>query len=127
MGLCMDIKKTDYCFNISYRGFTNMRKEIANVYNQRKGKLYEKYILSLLFDNKEKLTFKEFEEMYFGNLQDFMMHSDCDGKLGIRQIKKTLKELEKLDFSNCNYKDEILEMIELFRKAIELKEIIIFC
>lgn len=111
--------KNGNSFSISYSGFMGMRLNIAEAYNNEKYELYKKmYVLDL--------TKKEFKKMYFGDLQEFLFHSDCYGMLKLCTIRKTLKELEKLDIEDCPYKPEIKEMMEFFKEAIKEKQRIYF-
>ncbi|WP_373077202.1 hypothetical protein [Fusobacterium varium] len=118
MGLDMTTKNGN-SFSISYSGFMGIRLNIAEAYNTEKYELYRKCMNRIL-------TKKEFKKMYFGNLQEFLFHSDCDGFLKVCTIRKTLKELERLDLEDCPWKFEIKQMMEFFREAIKEKQRIYF-
>lgn len=118
MGLDM-VTKNGNSFSISYSGFMGIRLNIAEAYDTEKYELYRKCM-------RQNLTKKEFEKMYFGDLQEFLFHSDCNGFLKVSTIRKTYKELEKLDFEDCPYKPEIKKMMEFFKEAIKEKQRIYF-
>ena len=107
MGLDMTTKNGN-SFSISYSGFMGMRLNIAEAYNEEKYELYKKCM-------NWNLTKKE-----------FLFHSDCDGMLKLCTIRKTLRELEKLNLENCPYKPEIKKMMEFFKEAIKEKQRIYF-
>lgn len=83
MGLDM-VTKNGNIFSISYSGFMGIRLNIAEAYNTEKYELYRKCMNRIL-------TKKEFKKMYFGNLQEFLFHSDCDGFLKYVQLERHLK------------------------------------
>lgn len=118
MGLDMTTKNGNN-FSISYSGFMGIRLNIAKAYDNEKYELYKKCM-------NRNLTKKEFKKMYFGDLQEFLFHSDCDGMLKLCTIRKTLRELEKLNLEDCPWKPEIKQMIEFFKEAIKEKQRIYF-
>ncbi|MEQ3307268.1 hypothetical protein AAA294_07205 [Fusobacterium varium] len=118
MGLDMRTKNGN-SFGISYSGFMGIRLNIAEAYDREK---YELYRICM----NRSLTKKEFKKIYFGDLQEFLFHSDCDGILKLCTIRKTLKELEKLDIEGYPWKSEIKQMMEFFREAIKEKQRIYF-
>lgn len=100
MGLDIMIKGLDYkdSYHSSYTGFAHYRKEIAKAYNKRFGELYE--IAMLKFLKGEDLSSKEIEELNKlcnDDLDIFLWHSDCDGKLTVSECRKVYKLLKKYE------------------------------
>ena len=102
MGLGIYIKGLDYkdSFHSSYSGFTFYRQKIANAYNPRLGELYD--IARIKFLNNEDLSVEEIEEwnkICNDDLDIFLWHSDCDGKLTVKECRKVYKILKEYDYN----------------------------
>lgn len=104
MGLDINIKglTREDTYHSGYIRFNVYRKEIANAYNKRIGELYEKTF-------KEDLQPEEIEEwntLCNDDLDIFLWHSDCDGKLTSQECKKIYDELKKLDIEDIYYSNK---------------------
>ena len=103
MGLDISIKGLERkdTYHCGYIKFNVYRKEVANAYNERLGELYEKTF-------KEDLQPEEIEEwntLCNNDLDIFLWHSDCDGKLTPKECKKiydVMKDL-KVEMKGHNY------------------------
>jgi len=103
MGLDVSIKGLSYeeTYHSGYFRFNNYRKEIATAYNKRLGELYQKTF-------KEDLAIDEIKEwntLCNDDLDIFLWHSDCDGKLTPKECKKiydVMKNL-KIEMQGHNY------------------------
>lgn len=79
-------------------GFTNYRRLIAKTYNNRLGELYHIALLKSLRD--EDLSTEEIEEwnkLCNEDLDIFLWHSDCDGKLTVKECRKVYKILKEYE------------------------------
>lgn len=86
MGLDINIKGSERedTYHGGYIRFNLYRKKVASAYNERSGELYEKTF-------KEDLQPEETEEwntLCNDDLDIFLWHSDCDGKLTPEECKK---------------------------------------
>lgn len=103
MGLDISIKGLERkdTYHGGYIKFNVYRKEVANAYNERLGKLYEKTF-------KEDLQPEEIEEwntLCNDDLDIFLWHSDCDGKLTPKECKKIYDVMKvlKVEMQGHNY------------------------
>lgn len=103
MGLDISIKGLERkdTYHCGYIKFNVYRKKVASAYNKRLGELYEKTF-------KEDLQPEEIEEwntLCNNDLDIFLWHSDCDGKLTPKECKKiydVMKDL-KVEMQGHNY------------------------
>lgn len=103
MGLDINIKglEREDTYHGGYIRFNVYRKEVANAYNERLGELYEKTF-------KEDLQPEEIEEwntLCNDDLDIFLWHSDCDGKLTPKECKKIYDVMKglKVEMQGHNY------------------------
>lgn len=104
MGLDINIKGLERkdTYHGGYIRFNIYRKEVANAYNKRLGELYEKIF-------KEDLQPEEIEEwntLCNDDLDIFLWHSDCDGKLTPKECKLIYDELKNIDIQDLEYSNE---------------------
>lgn len=104
MGLDISIKGLERkdTYHGGYIRFNVYRKEVANAYNKRLGELYEKTF-------RKDLQPEEIEEWNLlcnDDLDIFLWHSDCDGKLTPEECKKIYNELNKLKIKDLPYSDK---------------------
>ena len=71
------------------------RMRIAELYNKRIGELYSKNRLYPLTQEEEK----EWNTLCNNDLDIFLWHSDCDGKLTVKECRKVYKVLKEYDFN----------------------------
>lgn len=108
-------------YHSGYMGFTWFRIELAKSYNPEFGILYEKWARSHL--TKEELSEAEINrmnELCNPDLDLFLQHSDCDGKLTPKECKliyDVTKNL-KCDYRQRNYiTDTGKNQLEVFNRA----------
>ena len=103
MGLDVSVKGLDRkdTYHCGYITFGLYRKKVANAYNKRLGELYEKTYIEDL--TKEEI--KEWNGICNDDLDIFLWHSDCEGKLTpqeCRKIYNAMKDL-KVEMQGHNY------------------------
>ena len=84
-----------------YITFNLYREKVANAYNKRLGELYEKTFK----DELQSEDVKEWNQLCNDDLDIFLWHSDCDGKLTPKECKKiydVMKDL-KVEMQGQNY------------------------
>lgn len=103
MGLDIYAKGLKYedSYHCGYIKFGMYRKAVAKAYNERIGELYEKTY-------KDDLTneeIKEWNKLCNDDLDIFLWHSDCDGKLTPKECKKVFNAMKdlKIDMQGNNY------------------------
>ena len=77
------------------------RKKVASAYNERLGELYKKTFK----DELQPEEIKEWNNLCNNDLDIFLWHSDCDGKLTPKECKKiydAMKDL-KVEMQGHNY------------------------
>lgn len=90
-------------YHCGYITFNVYRKKVASAYNKRLGELYEKTFKDTLEPNE----ITEWNSICNNDLDIFLWHSDCDGKLTPQECKKiynVLKDL-KIEMQGHNYVD----------------------
>lgn len=131
MGLCMSLNleefDKEYDVYISYGYYLSFRIKLLNLLDEGLGDQFKD---ELLF--KQEVSENLLERLDKLNLVEFCLHSDCNGKLGLRIIKKTLKTMEKIeikkeDLLDDDFYEKLEEVKKIFRKALELHKQIIYC
>ena len=131
MGLCMSLNleefDEEYDVNMSYGYYLSFRIKLLNSLDEGLGDQFKD---ELLF--KKEISENLLERLNKLNLIEFCLHSDCDGKLGLRIIKKTLKTMEKIeikkeDLLDYDFCEKLEEVKKIFRKALELHRQITYC
>lgn len=103
MGLDISVKgleRKDTC-HCGYITFNLYRKNVASAYNERLGELYKKTFK----DELQPEEIKECNNLCNDDLDIFLWHSDCDGKLTPKECKKiydAMKDL-KVEMQGHNY------------------------
>lgn len=116
MGLDIRIKGMSYeeTYHCGYITFGNYRMEVAKAYNEEFGTLYEKEYKSFY---KGKLTEEEinrWNEICNDDLDLFLNHSDCEGKLTWQECKKIYNAMKDLDVK-MNYYDMHQKWLNMFK------------
>lgn len=124
MGLCMRVKKSGDAFYIGYGGYFALRYHIISCIDKD---IADKWKKGCIYGKEYYLTLEEFKVLYDSKLTDFLCHSDCDGLLGRRKVKRTLLALEKLNFENKDWEKEFEELKNILRIAVENKSSIEYC
>lgn len=89
------------CYDCGYITFNLYRKNVASAYNERLGELYKKTFK----DELQPEEIKEWNNLCNDDLDIFLWHSDCDGKLTPKECKKiydAMKDL-KVEMQGHNY------------------------
>lgn len=107
MGLDIRIKGMSYedTYHCGYFTFGRYRCEVARAYNEKLGEIYEKPYKNIFY-KYTKEDDKIWDELCNDDLDLFLWHSDCDGKLTwkeCRAIYKVMKDL-KVEMTGHNYK-----------------------
>ena len=131
MGLCMSLNLEEfdekYDVNMSYGYYLSFRIKLLNLLDEGLGNQFKN---ELLFE--QEVSEELLERLNKLNLIEFCLHSDCDGKLSLRIIKKTLKTMEKIeikkeDLLDYDFCEKLEEVKKIFRKALELHRQITYC
>lgn len=131
MGLCISLNleefDEEYDVNMSYGYYLSFRIKLLNLLDEGLGNQFKN---ELLFE--QEISEELLEQLNKLNLIEFCLHSDCDGKLSLRIIKKTLKTMEKIkikkeDLLDYDFCEKLEEVKKIFRKALELHRQITYC
>ena len=119
MGLDIAIKglEREDTYHGGYMRFDNYRMEVAKTFNKKLGKIYEKQFLILHYKFTKEET-EEWNDLCNDNLDIFLWHSDCDGKLKPKECKLIYDELKKLNIKNLPY-DNKWTMHELWLSMLK--------
>ena len=103
MGLDISVKGLERkdTYHCGYIKFNLYRKKVASAYNERLGELYKKTFK----DELQPEEIKEWNNLCNDDLDIFLWHSDCDGKLTPKECKKiydVMKDL-KVEMQGHNY------------------------
>lgn len=123
MALCIHVKKTGDEWDIGYRGYFILRYLILKEIDENIADVWRDSCIK----NGRLLTVKEYKKIYDYKLADFIFHSDCEGLLGRRKVKKILLGLEKIDFKNEEWKEYFDGLKNILRIAVENKSGIKYC
>lgn len=109
MGLTIKCKKTGREMDVSYSGFSRLRKKVAELVSPEVGKHYQALDKIFRMDSSEKeKAFKSYDdetERLVENkvlpikIADFLYQSDCDGKIRYGACKEILKVIGDYDDS----------------------------
>lgn len=104
MGLDISVKGLERkdTYHCGYTTFNLYRKNVASAYNERLGELYKKTFK----DELQPEEIKEWNNLCNDDLDIFLWHSDCDGKLTPKECKKIYNELKKLKIKDLPYSDK---------------------
>lgn len=117
MGLCIGVNKTGDEWDIGYRGYFILRYLILKEIDENIADVWRDSRIK----NGRLLTIEEYKKIYDYKLADFIFHSDCEGLLGRRKVKRILLALEKIDFKNKDWKDLFDGLKNILRIAVENK------
>jgi hypothetical protein len=103
MGLDISVKGLERkdTYHCGYIKFNLYRNKVASAYNERLGELYKKTFK----DELQPEEIKEWNNLCNDDLDIFLWHSDCDGKLTPKECKKiydAMKDL-KVEMQGHNY------------------------
>jgi hypothetical protein len=104
MGLDISVKGLERkdTYHCGYITFNLYRKNVASAYNERLGELYKKTFK----DELQPEEIKEWNNLCNDDLDIFLWHNDCDGKLTPEECKKIYNELKKLKIKDLPYSDK---------------------
>lgn len=90
MGLDISVKGLERkdTYHCGYIKFNLYRKKVASAYNERLGELYKKTFK----DELQPEEIKEWNNLCNNDLDIFLWHSDCDGKLTPKECKKYMMQ-----------------------------------
>lgn len=114
MGLDIQIKglKREETYHGGYITFANYRIKVAKAFNKTFGEIYEKPYLNPFYEFPDE-DLEQLNQLCNDDLDIFLWHSDCDGKLTPKECKKIYNELKKLKIEDFPYRDKG-EMHELW-------------
>lgn len=110
MGLDIKIKGMSYeeTYHCGYITFRSYRCAVAKAWNQEFGKIYEKQFTKKISNE----DIKRWNELCNDDLDIFLNHSDCDGKLTWQECRAIYKVMKDLDvkmqghnYGTMNYYD----------------------
>lgn len=103
MGLTIKAKHLPYekTYDCGYFSFMNFRLELAKTYNEEFGELYKKWI----YDGLTEEECNRINELSNEDLDIFLNHSDCDGKISYKDCKKIYDVIKDftMDMLGHNY------------------------
>lgn len=107
MGLDINIKGLERkdTYHGGYMRFANYRIKIAKSFNEKLGQIYEKPFLNMNY-NFTKDEIEQLNNLSNNNLDIFLWHSDCDGKLTPKECKLIYYELKNIDIQDLEYSNE---------------------
>lgn len=107
MGLDIKIKGLERkdTYHGGYMRFANYRIKIAKSFNKKLGQIYEKQFLNMNY-NFTKDEIEQLNNLSNNNLDIFLWHSDCDGKLTPKECKLIYDELKNIDIQDLEYSNE---------------------
>ena len=108
MGLYLSAKGFNGGISIGYVKFGLYRMALAHEYNQTFGEIYCKWYMAALGADLYPSLIDE-DLLLWGkigndNLDVFLTHSDCSGKMTVQECIKTYKILKNIEFNNENFK-----------------------
>lgn len=107
MGLDIHIKglEREDTYHGSYTHFANYRRNIVQAFNKNLSEIYDKGYYN--FDYKfTKQDIKQWNNLCNDDLDIFIWHSDCDGKLTPKECKKIYNELRWLNIQDLYYSNK---------------------
>jgi hypothetical protein len=98
----------------SYGGFTRLKIKIAFAFNEKLGKLYEKFMKEALRGEvSDSEEIKEYNRLCNNDLDILLWHSDCDGKLNYKECKKIYNVIKTYQIV------EFQEELDKFKNLLE--------
>lgn len=107
MGLDISIEglERDDTYHGGYMRFANYRIEVAKVFNKTLGEIYEKPYLTPNYEFTDD-EIEQWNNLCNDDLDIFLWHSDCDGKLTPKECKKIYDELKKIKVKDLFYSNK---------------------
>ena len=107
MGLNIRIKglETEDTYNDGYIKFDEYRMRIVKAFNKKLAKIYEKGYLNFNYKMTDN-EIKRWNNLCNDDLDIFLWHSDCDGKLTPQECKKIFNVLKNLIVEDFKYNDK---------------------
>lgn len=98
MGLAIHVKGLDWedSYHSNYISFMWYRMKISELYNKRIGELYSKNRIYPLTEEERE----EWNKLCNNDLDIFLWHSDCDGKLTVKECRKVYKILKQYEIDD---------------------------
>lgn len=127
MGLDIYAKGLEYknSYHCGYITFNNYRKKLATAYNPILGEIYKKTLYGEELTEKE---IKQWNELCNDDLDIFLWHSDCDGKLTPKECKKIYDVVKNLkvemkghNYITMNYYNMHEQWINMFKYCYKRK------
>lgn len=107
MGLDISIKGLNYdeTYHCGYITFGNYRCAVAKAYNEEFSLIYEKQYKDIFMQKYSDEDIKRWNELCNNDLDLFLNHSDCDGKLTWKECKKIYDVMAnlKVEYGGHNY------------------------
>lgn len=104
-------------------GFMHYRMKIAELYNKRIGELYYKRMSYPLL--KEEV--EEWNKLCDDDLDIFLWHSDCDGKLTVKECRKVYKVLKQFEINDIPFNDMHKKFLSNLKFSIDNRRNMYFC
>lgn len=107
MGLDISIKglEREDTYHGGYMRFASYRIEVCKAFNKTLGEIYEKPFLTPNYEFTD-YEIEQWNKLCNDDLDIFLWHSDCDGKLTPEECKKIYNELKKLNVKDLPYSDK---------------------
>lgn len=127
MGLNIRIKGMSHeeTYHCGYLTFGVYRQEVAKAWNKEFGEIYEKPYKNLSYEYTDE-DIKRWNELCNDDLDIFLNHSDCDGKLTWKECKKIYDVMKNLEidmqghnYGTMNYYDMHKQWLNMFKFCYE--------
>ncbi|HJJ15469.1 MAG TPA: hypothetical protein OIM60_03480 [Clostridiaceae bacterium] len=107
MGLDINIKglAREDTYHGGYIRFGNYRMEVAKAFNKTLGEIYKKPYLTLNYEFTDD-EIEQWNQLCNEDLDIFLWHSDCDGRLTPEECKLIYNELNKLNVQDLYYSNK---------------------
>ena len=120
MGLTIQIKGMKDTYDCGYHTFAMFRRALAKAYNPEMGELYDRWLSIPQTISDDDIA--RYYELSNPDLDVFLFHSDCDGKLTpkeCRGIYNAIKDLE-MSMPGHNYVDMVpYNMLERWKEMFK--------
>ena len=124
MGLTIRAKGLldEHSYDCGYKTFTNFRIAVANAYNKEFGKLLEKYYYNWFEHKFTEDDLTRMNELSDDDLDIFLDHSDCDGKMTPQECKKVYMAIKDLSVEMIGHNCRLMEnynMLEQWKNILK--------
>lgn len=105
MGLDVSVKGLSYdeTYHCGYITFGYYRMAVAKAWNEEFGKLYEKPYMDIFFKGYTQEECNRWNEICNDDLDLFLNHSDCEGKISWQDCKKIYNAMKDLKVDNIGH------------------------